>query len=195
MIKAIGFDYDGVIEIGDGDIAQKIAAYLKITKDEWHKIYYTLNYLTNVDNKSWAEVAVLVAKKFNASDTQISDIQNIIKEYKKVNLELIETIKDLKNKNYKIGLLSNNTTELRQKLIDQNIFNLFDVIIISAEVSYQKPQPEIFKMLANKLGVSTNEMIFIDDSAKSLEGAKNIGYMPILFSTNKQLNKDLLGLL
>ena len=121
-------------------------------------------------------------------------MHNIIEENtktKKVNWELIEIIKDLKNKNYKIGLMSNNSTGLRQKLINQDIIDLFDIVIISGEVGFQKPSPEIFEILFNKLGVKNHELIFIDDTKQSLAGAEKIGYAPILFESNRKLKEEL----
>ena len=117
------------------------------------------------------------------------------RETRKINLGLVEIIKRLKNINYKIGLLSNNYIKLRQELIDQNLINLFDAIIISAEVGYQKPQSEIFKILFDKLGVKPNEVVFIDDYTKSLEGADNIGYTPILYKNNATFKSELSNIL
>jgi epoxide hydrolase-like predicted phosphatase len=193
-IKAIVFDYGGVIEKEDKDLIQEIARYLKITKEDWHNVYFTLNHLANTGKKTMREVFALVAKEFNASDEQISHIYEIVEESKKtkkVNWELIEIIKNLKINNYKIGLISNYSTALRNKLTDQNIIDLFDEVIISAEFGYQKPQPEIFEITSNKLGVKNNEMIFIDDTRRSLEGAESIGYIPILYTNNDTLKSDL----
>jgi len=194
MIKAIAFDYGGVIEIKDGDVIQEIADYLKITKSDWQSVYYTINHLSNVGNKSWREVATLVAQKLGATDAQILHIQNLIKEdgkKRRLNSELIEMIKGLINNNYKIALLSNNVTELRQRLENQNIINLFDEIIISAEVGHQKPSPQIFEHLFKRLGIKADEIVFVDDTEKSLEGAEKIGYVPILFKGNQELKEEL----
>ena len=112
-----------------------------------------------------------------------------------MNEELINTIKDLKKINYKIALLSNNSIELRQKLTENGIIDIFNEIIISAEVGFQKPQPEIFEILFNKLGVNADEVIFIDDTSRSLENADKIGYTPILFKDNKSLKLELSSIL
>lgn len=198
MIKAIVFDYGGVIEKEDGDLIQKIADFLKITKEDWHKVYFSFNHLSNTGKKNWKEVLELVCKELGASGAQISTVHEIIienKKTKKINWELIELIKDLKNKNYKIGLLSNNSTGLKQKLVNQNITHIFDEIIISAEYGYQKPQPEIFEIIFNKLNIKNNEMIFVDDTKRSLEGAEKIGYVPILYANNETLKFDLSNIL
>ena len=44
MIKAIAFDYGGVIEITDTGLMQKIADSLRISLEDWTKEYRTLNY-------------------------------------------------------------------------------------------------------------------------------------------------------
>jgi HAD superfamily hydrolase (TIGR01509 family) len=198
MIKVIVFDYGGVIELKDGDLIQEIADSLQITKEDWQEVYYTLNHLNNTGEKSWREVATIVARKFNASDVQVSFIQDLINKYdhkRILNLELIEVIKDLKKKNYKIGILSNYSITLREKLTRLNIIDLFDEMIISSEVGLQKPQPEIFEIVFNKFNIKNSEMIFIDDTKKSLEGAEKIGYIPVLYINNETLKSDLVGIL
>ena len=103
-------------------------------------------------------------------------------------------IQVLKNLNYKIGLLSNNYTSLRKELEDLKLAELFDSIVISAEVGCYKPQPEIFKILFNKIGVESSEVAFVDDTENSLKGANEIGYIPVLFTTNEKLKEDLKNL-
>jgi len=194
MIKAIAFDYGGVVEIEEGDLIREIADFLKITKEDWHKAYYSLNHLCNTGKNTWQEVLAFVCKEFSASDAQIAHVHEMIKEKKKtkkINLKLIEIIKDLKKKNYKIALLSNNSVNLRQKLVGQNIIDLFDEIIISGEVGCQKPSPEIFEILSNKLGLNKNELIFVDNAEKSLERAEEIGFIPLLYINNEKLREEL----
>lgn len=198
MIKAIVFDYGGVIEKEDGDVIQDIATYLKTTREEWQKVYFSVNHLANTGKKTMREVMALVAKAFNATDEQISNIYEMLEERKKtkhIDLELIEIIKDLKKKDYKIGLISNWSKTLRGKLADQNIHDLFDEIIISEEVGYQKPQPEIFEITFRKFGIKSNEMIFVDDTERSLKGAEKIGYIPVLYINNETLKYDLSNIL
>ncbi len=198
MIKAIVFDYGGVIKINDSDLISDICNYLKINKKDFEKEYFAVNHLINIGGKSFEEFTLLLVSKFNKSKKTKNYILKLLKENKSkyhLNNELIDLIKYLKNKNYKIGLLSNNSLELKQELINDKIYELFDQIIISAKVGYQKPQPEIFEILFSKLKMKPNEVIFVDDTPKSLEGADKIGYVPILFTNNKQLRADLSSIL
>jgi len=198
MIKAIVFDWGGVIEMIEGGLIKKISQYLNVSEEDWNGVYYSLIYLFHTNQSSWEGVANLVAKNFNATNEQISHVQEMIKENRttrKINQKLIEIIKDLKNKNYKIGLLSNNYAELRQEITDFGLANLFNVIVISAEVGCYKPQPEIFQIMFNKLEVKSKEVAFVDDTPNSLSGAEKIGYIPLLFTNNEKLKEDLLKIL
>ena len=198
MIKAIAFDYGGVIKINEQDLIKEIYDYLKISKDDFSREYFKINKMFNIEGKSFEEVTLLLVSKFNNSEEAKEHTLKLLQENKNkyhLNEELIKMIKELKSKNYKIALLSNNSLKLRQKLIEDNILDLFNEVIISAEVGYQKPQPEIFDFLFKRLKVEPNEVIFIDDSLSSLEGADNIGYIPILYKDNKSLKTELSGIL
>ncbi len=52
---------------------------------------------------------------------------------------------------------------------------LFDTAVISAEVHLHKPQPEIYRLAAERLEVATEECIFVDDLRENCEGAEAVG--------------------
>ena len=114
-------------------------------------------------------------------------INNTIHEY--LNENLSNEIKQLKRE---LNYLEN--VELERERKKRN-FDLFDEIVISAEVGFQKPQPEIFDVLFKRLGMNSNEIIFIDDTDQSLLGHETIGYLPIKFKNNEQFKTDLSKLL
>lgn len=86
-------------------------------------------------------------------------------------LEFIRT--NLKGK-LKIGLLTNSNETVRQKLGEQNMA-LFDAAIISGEVGMLKPDPNIYKLALEKLGVTAEEALFVDDHKAFVDGAAAIG--------------------
>lgn len=198
MIKAIAFDYDGVIKMREGDIFADICNYLNIKREDWEREYFLVNHLINTNKKSVSEVISSIVFKFTNNKELEKGVLNLIENYKNIyylNNELINFIKDLKNKYYKIALISNNSIKLRERLVEDGIIELFDEVIISAEVGFQKPQPEIFKILSHKLAIKLNEFVFIDDSLRCLEDADKIGYIPILYKDNKSLKINLLNIL
>jgi putative hydrolase of the HAD superfamily len=198
MIKAIVFDYGGVIKINDSDLIADICEYLNINKEDWLKEYFQINDLDSTQNVSFEDVFKMVTLKFNDEEEAQNHVLELMKSHKgkyHLNNELIDTIKEFRNKGYKTALLSNNSIELRQRLIDDGIIDIFDEVIISAEVGLQKPQPGIFDILFKKLELKPDEVVFVDDTLRSLEGADSIGYIPILFKDNESLKLELSNIL
>ena len=75
------------------------------------------------------------------------------------------------------GLISNSwvmdhyTDEIRE---------LFDVVVISAEVGLHKPQPEIYLLAAERLGVEPKDCVFVDDLRENCAGAEAVGMTAVL---------------
>jgi epoxide hydrolase-like predicted phosphatase len=91
------------------------------------------------------------------------------------------------------GLISNSwvmdhyTEEIRE---------LFDVVVISAEVGLHKPQPEIYRMAADEIGVEPEDCVFVDDLRENCEGAEGVGMTAVLYrDTDETIAKleELLG--
>lgn len=197
MISVIAFDYGGVIEVSKTNLFKEIVDFLKIDDEKWSKTFSSLNHLCNTGKNTWADVIALTATEVGATELQLSHIKVLIDkdaDNRVINTELISLITELR-KRYKIAIISNYSKELRGRLAAQNLLELFDEVIISGEIGYQKPQPEIFTILCKKMNIDISELIFIDDTKKSLDGADIIGYSPILYTDNKKLQEDLSSVL
>ena len=196
--KAIVFDFGGVIEISEyGNPLQKVADTVGVSINDFQKEYFKYNHLSNVDCLPWEETVAIVASHLTDSEDKIRQSRQIILDFitsRKINKELVGFFSILRRQNYKIAIFSNNSTRLRQQLIDEKIMGLIDEAVISAEIGFQKPRREAFDVLFQKLSLQPKEVIFIDDTSKSLENAEEIGYTPILFQGNAKLRKDLQGL-
>lgn len=194
-IKAVCFDFGGVIELyEDGNIMAKIGELINIPLADFKTEYFKLNHLSNVNNQDWEDVVIKTMSIFNISNEKKVEAKALIHKWqssKKLNTELLSWFPILKQKGFKIGILSNNTSKLRKEIEAKGIHNLTDAILISSEIGFQKPHQEAFLHLFEKLDVLPQETIFIDDARKSLEKAAEIGYHPILFRDNDQLKKDL----
>jgi putative hydrolase of the HAD superfamily len=59
---------------------------------------------------------------------------------------------------------------------------LFDAVVISAEVGMRKPEPRIFRHAADVLGLRPSECIFIDDIEANVAAAEQLGFTGILHS-------------
>jgi len=194
MIKAIVFDYGGVLKINTEDSLGELLNYLETTREDWDKEWFLGNKEANNSGKPYADYFLEVCLKFKNSEESKKHILDSLEKNKGkhiVNSELVEIIKKLKDNGYKIGLLSNYGVELRDKLQKDGIYDLFDTIIISAEVQQVKPDPEIFKILFENLNLNPEEVVFVDDTPKSLENSESIGYFPILYKNNESFKIEL----
>ncbi len=105
--------------------------------------------------------------------------------------ELVEFIRTLRPR-YKVGLLSNAWDDLRQVLHDRwGIDDLFDELIISAEVGLVKPDRRIYKLAVSRLGVQPSEAVFVDDMPGNVTGAQAAGLFAIQFHDLAQIRQEM----
>ena len=134
----------------------------------------------------------------NALGIPAAEIPAFLEEYwsaDDVNWRLLDYIRSLAPR-YKVGLLSNAWDDLRQTLHNRwNIAVLFDEIIVSAEVGMVKPDPRIYHMALDRLGVQPDEAIFIDDMPANVEAARREGMTGIQYRDTEQVLKELETLL
>jgi epoxide hydrolase-like predicted phosphatase len=57
---------------------------------------------------------------------------------------------------------------------------LFDAVVISAEVGLHKPQPEIYLLASERLGIEPERCVFVDDLRENCAGAEAVGMTAIL---------------
>lgn len=86
-----------------------------------------------------------------------------------------ELVCSLKNRGYRIYLLSNASHRLRVYETEIPGHQYFDGTIVSAEEKLLKPEPEIYERLFEKYGLFPEECFFIDDKPENVEGGKACG--------------------
>jgi putative hydrolase of the HAD superfamily len=92
--------------------------------------------------------------------------------------EMVAAVKRARSAGVKTGLLSNSMGSGRY---DRESFpDLFDGVVISGEVGLHKPQPEIFRLGAERIGLSPEECVFVDDLRENCEGAEAVGMTAVL---------------
>jgi len=84
-----------------------------------------------------------------------------------------ELIQKAKKENYKLAIGTNNTIKLVQSYLEkENIQSYFDLILTADDVENSKPKPDIFLEVANRLKVSENNSIVIEDSLAGTKAGK-----------------------
>ncbi len=91
--------------------------------------------------------------------------------------DTIETLKTLRSRGIKIGVVTNGISEMQHnKLHYSGVDKLVDAVVVSGDLPFKKPSVEIFDYAAEKLGVRNDQVIFVGDHPKNdISGARKAG--------------------
>ncbi len=93
-------------------------------------------------------------------------------------LPMVDAVRTAKRAGVRTGLISNSLGEGRY---DRSTFpELFDAVVISGEEGLHKPQPEIYRLGAERAGLPPEECVFVDDLRENCEGAEAVGMTAVL---------------
>lgn len=188
-IKAIIFDCFGVliadvvrtkaneIRLTHPQQAEDMLAILRTADRGMISRHESVNRLSNLLGISYEEMEKLLAKGEVRNNSLISEIPHL-------------------REGYKIGLLSNVASrDWVQDRFGEELDRYFDEVIVSGEVGSIKPEPEIYYVAADKLGVKPEECVMIDDINRNVDGAISVGMKGILYHNPSQVMDDLKTLL
>ena len=106
--------------------------------------------------------------------------------------EVPETLKSLKEKNFKLAILSNGTPSLLNNLVkSNNLNNLFDDLFSIEEVKIYKPHPKVYDLPIEKYKIKKNEVVFLSANTWDVSGAGNYGYQSIWVNRNNNIFDNL----
>jgi HAD superfamily hydrolase (TIGR01509 family) len=180
MIKAIIFDFFDVIR------TDAYKAWLNANNIPHTGPYFDASYQQDMGNITVDDFLDLLSKLQGRPVTREE-----LDASAKVDQDVVEIIAQLR-KTYKTTLLSNAPSAvIREILAEHDLEKYFDVIIVSSEVGYVKPSPEIFNLTLEELGLTVAEAIFIDDNKKHTDAAAAFGIQSIQFHSAKQLTEEL----
>jgi putative hydrolase of the HAD superfamily len=108
--------------------------------------------------------------------------------------DAIATIRQLKTRGYKIGLLSNCSIEIPILWPKTPLAELFDCAVFSSRERLKKPDPRIYHLISNRLQVTPKECLYIADGENyELAAATGVGMRPILLrSPSRDNDKEIL---
>jgi putative hydrolase of the HAD superfamily len=122
------------------------------------------------------------------------EIQCFIKSFwegDQIDYELVDIVRRLRSR-YRTALLSNAWDNLRSLMAnDWHISDAFDTIVISAEVGLMKPDPQIFRLVLEKVDVAPQKAVLIDDFKENIEAARCQGLNVIHFKSRTQALSEL----
>lgn len=201
MINAVIFDFDHTLYDRRATYVKMLDAYEEVFGDVLAKDRTRgelLDMLCRIDHKSmrfgmcdWPDIyrAQVEAGVFGNPPTEEAFIDMIYSRYPGCIVlfeDTLSTLTVLKNKGYKLGLLSNGTSGFqRDKINASGIVPYLDGIVVSGEVGYPKPHPYTFTAIAGKLSVRPEECAFVGDNPTcDICGARGVGMTPVWMHYN-----------
>jgi HAD superfamily hydrolase (TIGR01509 family) len=92
-----------------------------------------------------------------------------------------ELIAELKEKGYRVIILSNMSKEYIEYLRQKPVYRLIDEDLISCEVGFVKPERAMYELLLERFGLDASQTMFIDDRKHNVDAAAELGITPYQF--------------
>lgn len=112
-------------------------------------------------------------------------------EHTQPNIELLGYIKNELKEKFKIGLLSNASSDVLPGIFTAEQQELFDASVMSVFVGIAKPDPTMFALMCDKLGVAPTECLMVDDQQRHLDIAAELGMRTVLYVSIDQTKHDI----
>ena len=169
-----------------GEDWEKFANFWRTTQLE----YTWLRSLMNRHKDFWQITEDSLDKSMKAFDINTSMRSELLDLYKVLSpfKEVPEVLKTLKEKNYKLGILSNGTPALLNELIESNnLNNIFDDVFSIEEVGIYKPSSKVYEIPIKKYNIQKDQVVFLSANTWDVSGGGNYGYNSIWVNRNNNI--------
>lgn len=177
-IRGLIFDFGGVISDMRWDVMQQLEDEHTLERGTLARSLYDIDEWREVevgrgDADAWRDAAhrrleEVAGKPMPRLHEQWRATVRLID----VNVALIRALRPP----YRIGVLSNADRSLEGRIRDgMGIADMFDDVVCSAIVGLAKPDPAIYLLAAERLGVPPEECLFVDDASRNVEAAAALG--------------------
>ena len=195
-IKAIIFDaYGTLFDVNSaaekykdkiGDKWESFANYWRTTQLE----YTWLRSLMSRHKDFWQVTKDSLDKSMEAFKIDSSMRGDLLDLYKILSTfpEVKEVLSKLKEKNYKLAILSNGTPTLLNELVkSNNLEGIFDEIFSIEEVGIYKPSSKVYDIPIQKYKIKKDEVIFLSANTWDVSGGGNYGYKSVWVNRNNNV--------
>ena len=199
-IKAIIFDaYGTLFDVNSaaekckdkiGEKWERFANFWRTTQLE----YTWLRSLMDRHKDFWQVTEDSLDKSIKAFDIDPSMRNELLNLYKVLSPfeEVPETLKTLKEKKFKLAILSNGTPSLLDELVKSNhLDNLFDDIFSIEQVGIYKPSSRVYDMPIKRYNINKSEVAFLSANTWDVSGGGNYGYQSIWVNRNNNIFDNL----
>ena len=181
--RAVVFDFGGVLWDMRWDVAREL--------DRVHGLPRSSVFQTLYRSPAWAGIECGIGDPAAWADGAHRELERragrplprLHEEWRKaqapidLNVAVVRALRPA----YRCSVLSNADLSLRGRLERElGLHDLFDDIVVSAEVGMAKPRPEVFRLAAERLRLPPEACVFVDDWDKNVEAARGVGMQAVL---------------
>lgn len=185
MIKAVIFDCFGVI-ITDAMqlVRQELDAKDPAAGQRMHDLIRA-NYRGIISSEESNEgIAELLG-------VSVAELRDRIDRGEVKDGRVLDYAKELR-RDYKTAMLSNIARpSLDRRLTLQELADCFDVVVVSGDIGYAKPEAEAYEIVAERLDVRLDECVFIDDREEFCEAARRVGMQGVCYTSLARCKVDI----
>ena len=182
MDKVFLFDLGNVLAkpLDNHELYNKLNC--KITYEQFEKYWFENDLVTKAHEGLVSdEIHIDALLKYCKSNLSVDDFYNVYNNLdNSLYIETVKIIKELKNKHYKVGLLSNlrlmDFNRYKEELEQLN----FDYLFLSYKMKCIKPNKDIYEKVISTIGINPQNIIFFDDNKKNVQSALKSGIMAYL---------------
>lgn len=196
MLKAVIFDMDGVIIDSEPlhyDFEQTLFSKLNISVEkDYHNSFVgtTSHYMWN-KLKDKYQLSQSIEELVSESRTSF---MTFLKKLEKIEAiqGVTSLIQELHHNDIKLAIASSSPLDMISFIVTTlNLDEYFSILVTGDNVERSKPNPDIFLLAAEKLSVSPNECIVIEDSGNGVKAAKAAGMKCIGYKNPNSGNQDI----
>jgi putative hydrolase of the HAD superfamily len=198
MIRAVLWDFGGVLmRTEDGEPRTRLAEQYGLSRGALERLLWgnaaadqaTLGAVSTDQHWQW------VADQLGLPAAEIPALREQFFAGDRLDQQLVGWIRELR-RYHRTGLISNAFDDLRPLLEDTlQIADAFDVLVISAEEGLKKPEPGIFHIALQRLGIRPPEAVFVDDFIENVQAARAVGLLAVHFRGPDQARREVEALL
>lgn len=194
-IDAVIFDAGGVLLLPDAEAGRAAIRTLSFEsrREDWHRAHYTANQvLDRMEIPDWSAVRRVIASAVGVPDDQLDAAVALLEELMEFTPWVAvdgaaDALRALSGAGYQLAVVSNASGNVAELLHDNGVCSVsgdglpqVGIIVDSYLVGIEKPDPRIFHMALDALGVAPGRSLYVGDTVRfDVRGALAAGLQPV----------------
>ncbi len=192
MVDALILDMDGVVRHWDPDHLRSTVESLGLTHEQFGAVAFEAELLASamtgaISAEEWSdEIGRRIGARHGADPVAAASAFTALAWT--IDDDVVALVREVRaSGKAKVALFSNASTRLEADLETCGLGGAFDVVFNSARLGLAKPDPAAFLAVAQALGTKPARCLFVDDTVRNVEGARQAGMQAEPFTDREAL--------